>query len=262
MTFPGLGESTRRQAADKLRGLYVIIDPQLTADRDPLWLAEQVLEGGATALQLRDKVGLKGETLPLAQRLVRLCRDYDAVCIINDHADLAVAAGAHGVHVGQRDLPVAMARAVLKPWQLVGSSNALDEEAVASYEAGADYIAVGAMFPSGSKSDTRPAGLETMRQVRQTLAPKGEPPTEPGPPLVACSLRFLAPLGISKMSGFVIGRPGETGSVRDCGRPNREANWYSRFSRRSWVFPCSSITTNRGFLSLMGARLASLLIST
>ena len=185
MTFPGLGETARHRAADQLRGLYVIIDPQLTANRDPLWVAEQALEGGATALQLRDKVGLKGETLPLAQRMVRLCRDHDAVCIINDHADLAVAAGAHGVHVGQRDLPVAMARAVLKPWQLVGSSNALEEEAVASYEAGADYIAVGAMFPSGSKSDTRPAGLETMRQVRQALFPKGEPSTEPGLPLVA-----------------------------------------------------------------------------
>ena len=66
MARPSLGEASRRQVAAKVRGLYVIIDPQLTGGRDPLWVARQALEGGATALQLRDKMRDKGDSLLLA----------------------------------------------------------------------------------------------------------------------------------------------------------------------------------------------------
>jgi thiamine-phosphate pyrophosphorylase len=192
-----LGGVARQHAAAKLRGLYVLIDPQQTGGRDPLWVARQALEGGATALQLRDKLRDKGDSLPLAQRLVQLCRDYDATCIINDHADLAVASGAHGVHVGQHDLPVALAKAVLKPWQIVGSSNALLEEAIASFQDGADYIAVGAMFSSTSKDNTRPAGPETLRKVREVI-PAG------GPPLIAIG-------GIDKENVWEVAKAGADG---------------------------------------------------
>ena len=170
-----LGGVTRRQTVAKLRGLYVLIDPEWTGGRDPITVARQALEGGATALQLRDKLRDKGDSLPLVRRLVRLCRDYDAACIINDHADLAVAVGSHGVHVGQHDLPVDLARQVLKPWQIAGTSNALVEEAVASHEDGADYIAVGDMFGTRSKSNTRPAGPETLRKVREAVPASGPP---------------------------------------------------------------------------------------
>ena len=173
-----LGAYFRRMAATKIAGLYVIVDTDLLGPRDPLDLAEQVLLGGASVIQLRDKLHDKGDSLPLARRLVELCNQHDALCIINDHADLAVAAGAHGVHLGQHDLPVADARATLRPWQLAGASNALVDEAMASDNAGADYLAVGAMFPSGSKTNTRPAGPETLQRVRQAVPPGG-------PPLVA-----------------------------------------------------------------------------
>ena len=173
-----LGGVARQRTVAKLRGLYVLIDPERIGGRDIMTVARQALEGGATALQLRDKLRDKGESLPLAQRLVQLCRDYDAVCIINDHADLAVAVESHGVHVGQHDLPLALARRVLRPWQIVGTSNALVEEVVNSYEDGADYIAVGDMFGTTSKSNTRPAGPETLREVRKAIPPDG-------PPLVA-----------------------------------------------------------------------------
>ena len=191
------GESTRRRAAAKVRGLYVIIDPQLTGGRDPLWVARQALEGGATTLQLRDKMRDKGDSLLLAQRLVRLCRDYDATSLMNDHADLAVAVAAGGVHVGQHDLPVPLAKAVLKPWQIAGTSNALVDEAIASYQDGADYIAVGAMFPSQSKSDTRPAGPETLRRVREAV------PSD-GPPLIAIG-------GIDKENVWEVAKAGADG---------------------------------------------------
>lgn len=178
MTGDSSDATVRRQAAAKVAGLYVIIDPELTGGRDPLWVAERALVGGTSALQLRDKARDKGDSLPLARQLIALCHDHGAVCIVNDHADLAVAADAHGVHLGQHDLPVGLARDVLRPWQFAGSSNALVEEAVASYQDGADYVAVGAMFDSSSKSNTRPAGPETLGRVRERI------PTN-GPPLVA-----------------------------------------------------------------------------
>jgi thiamine-phosphate pyrophosphorylase len=192
-----VGERTRHQLAAKLTGLYVIIDPELTNGRDLLQVARQALEGGATAIQFRDKHRDKGDALPTAQRLLKICRDYDAVLIINDHADLAVACAAGGVHVGQHDLPIPMARAVLKPWQLVGSSNALEDEAIASYQDRADYIAVGAMFSTSSKVNTRPAGLATLKAVREII------PAD-GPPLIAIG-------GIDKLNVAEVAKAGADG---------------------------------------------------
>ncbi|MEX2431597.1 MAG: thiamine phosphate synthase [Dehalococcoidia bacterium] len=169
------GNGFRRRAADKLRGLYVIIDPELTNGRDPVWIAEQAIAGGATALQLRDKTRDKGDGLQLAQDLANICRSADVTLLINDHPDVALALGAHGVHLGQHDLPVHAARQVLVPWQIAGTSNALVAEAQASYEHGADYIAVGRMFETTSKANTRPAGPETLRKVRETVPADGPP---------------------------------------------------------------------------------------
>ena len=83
--------------------------------------------------------------------------------------------GADGVHLGQNDMSVAAARTSLRPWQIAGTSNALATEADASVQAGADYVAVGRMFPTGSKADTRPAGPETLRAVRDAMPPDGPP---------------------------------------------------------------------------------------
>ncbi len=173
------GSHFRRRIAERLLGgLYVIVDPDLTNDRDPVWVARQALEGGATALQLRVKGRDKGDWAELAGQLSRECEERGAALLVNDHPDVAVAAGAHGVHLGQHDLPLAAARRTLRPWQIAGTSNALAAEAQAALEAGADYLAVGRMFHTGSKADTRAAGPETLREVRGLLGPDG-------PPLVA-----------------------------------------------------------------------------
>ncbi len=165
-----LGARLRARVRQRLFGLYVIIDPQVTGGREPLEIARAALEGGARILQLRDKARDKGQSLPLAWALQELCRQHQAVLIINDHADLAVAAGADGVHVGQQDLPVAEVRRILEPWQIVGRSNALVSEALESQAQGADYIAVGSIYPTSTKERTRPAGLETLRRVRQQVS--------------------------------------------------------------------------------------------
>ncbi|MSQ22829.1 MAG: thiamine phosphate synthase, partial [Dehalococcoidia bacterium] len=165
-----LAASARMEAAWRVAGLYIIVDPQLTRGRDVVDVAKAALMGGATAIQLRDKIHDKGDQLPVARRLMAVCQEHSASFIINDHADLAAACGAHGLHVGQHDLPVAEARRVLYPTQFLGTSNALLQEAEMSAQQQADYLAVGAMYSTDSKGNTRPAGIQGLRQVRQRVS--------------------------------------------------------------------------------------------
>ena len=160
----------RKTNAARIKGLYVIIDVQAARGRDVVSLARSILRGGTQVIQLRDKVHDKGEVLPIARAIRALCDDHGALFIVNDHADLAVACNAHGLHLGQHDLPIEEARAVLLPHQIIGSSNALLEEALDSEKRGADYAAVGAIFPTSSKERTRPAGLETLRRVKERVS--------------------------------------------------------------------------------------------
>ena len=88
-----IGAAMRREQAGRIRGLYVIIDPEVTGGRDPLEIARAAVNGGARMLQLRDKLRDKGEQLPLGLALRDLCAANDALLIINDHADLAAALG-------------------------------------------------------------------------------------------------------------------------------------------------------------------------
>jgi len=163
-----LGSAIRQEQAHRVRGLYVIIDPQVTGGRDPLEVAAAAIRGGARMLQLRDKLRDKGESLPLAAALQKLCEANDVLLIINDHLDLAVAVGSGGVHVGQTDLPVKQARSVLAPHQVLGRSNREFEQLVESQEMGADHLAFGPIYPTGTKSIVRqPQGIERLKQARE-----------------------------------------------------------------------------------------------
>ena len=157
----------RNILTSRLRGLYVILDPQFLQGKDMVDTAISVLTGGAKILQIRDKLGDKGDILESAKRIRDICENYDSLLIINDHVDLAVASNAHGVHLGQHDLPIEEARNILLPWQLIGTSNATVNEAAGSISRGADYIAVGAIFPTTTKGNTRPAGLDTLTRVKE-----------------------------------------------------------------------------------------------
>ena len=164
-----IGRALRRAQAQRIRGLYVIIDPDVTAGRDPLDIARAVINGGARILQLRDKLRDKGEQLPLAIALRDLCAAHAALLIINDHADLAAAIGPDnvGLHVGQTDLPVAEARRILAPGQVLGRSNREIELIVESQRMGADHVAFGAMYATTTKQVTRaPQGPERLKQAR------------------------------------------------------------------------------------------------
>ena len=163
------GRLLRRETRGRIRGLYVIIDPLATGCRPPEYIAEEALEGGAAILQLRDKTRDKGLSMGLARSLKELCREKDALLIINDHADLAAAMNADGVHVGQDDLPIESARKVLGDHQIVGRSNHYADEAVASHDAGADYVAVGAMHPTISKDQPIVGGPALLSAVKEAV---------------------------------------------------------------------------------------------
>ncbi len=155
---------------DQPRGLYVIIDPAVTAGRDPLSVAREAVAGGARLVQLRDKTPEKGLQLPLAEALAALCREAGALFIVNDHVDLALVVGAHGVHLGQKDLPVAAVRRIVPLKMIVGCSTNNPDEARRAETDGADYVSVGRLFPTGSKADTRPATLDTLRAVKAAVS--------------------------------------------------------------------------------------------
>jgi thiamine-phosphate pyrophosphorylase len=150
------------------RGLYVIIDPEVAGDRPEDEIARQAIEGGATLVQLRDKQHDKGPQLPVARRLKEICARAGVPLIINDHVDLALAAEADGVHVGQKDLPVSAVRRLM-PNAIIGCSTNNVEEALRAQADGASYVSVGRLFPTDSKADTRPATLDTLRAVKQAV---------------------------------------------------------------------------------------------
>ena len=146
---------TRAERAASVRGLYVIVDPEATRGRPVLDVAEAVLEGGATLVQLRDKAGELETVLPTARAIKALCESRGALFIVNDDPHLAAASGAQGLHVGQEDMPVAEARRIVGPATIIGRSNNTIEEIEASRDAGADYLAVGAVFATSTMGKSR-----------------------------------------------------------------------------------------------------------
>lgn len=166
-----LGNQYRRKQSSKLRGLYVIVDPTVTR-HDIIRVAEDSLNAGAQAIQLRDKMSDKGKQLPLARYLKGLCEQHQALFLANDNADIAIVSKAHGLHLGQTDLPIAEARRLLIPQQIIGCSTNTTKQAMDAEANGADYIAVGAMFPTVKGANNQPAklaGTETLALVRQAV---------------------------------------------------------------------------------------------
>jgi thiamine-phosphate pyrophosphorylase len=149
-----------------MRGIYVIVDPEHTNNRNVLQVAEAAFNGGASTVQLRDKISSKRTIVETATEIQQLAHNARSLFIMNDHADIARIIASDGLHVGQKDIAVEDCRVVLDDRQIIGTSNALVTEAEESERIGADYLAVGAMFPTATKIDTRPAGLETLTEIR------------------------------------------------------------------------------------------------
>jgi len=160
----------RQDKTQSLSGLYAIIDSQALGSRRHLEVAEQLIRGGARAIQLRDKLSSKGELLPIAEQLKKLCAEQGVLFIVNDYLDIALAAGADGLHLGQGDLPIAVTRGLLPIDMILGGSVNTVEQAKAAEADGADYIAVGSMYPTSSKEKPKIVGPERLRQVRRAVS--------------------------------------------------------------------------------------------
>ncbi|HEX5529309.1 MAG TPA: thiamine phosphate synthase [Methylomirabilota bacterium] len=146
--------------------LYAILDRSVARGRDLPGLLDAVLAGGCRLVQLREKTMPLDELLPLARRLARRCREAGALLIVNDRADLALAVGADGLHVGQDDLPARQARGLLRPNMILGVSTHDPEQARRAVADGADYVAVGSIFPTPTKAGFQLVGPELIRRVR------------------------------------------------------------------------------------------------
>ena len=146
--------------------LCVITDATLVPGRDHVAVAAAALSAGADMIQLRDKSGTLRTLLAQACAIRALCRASGAVFIVNDRLDLALAADADGVHVGQDDLPATAARRLLGPGRILGVSTHDRDQEEAAQAQGADYIGFGPMFQTGTK-DTgySPRGLSMLREV-------------------------------------------------------------------------------------------------
>jgi thiamine-phosphate pyrophosphorylase len=165
-----LSKLLRQDKKAKLVGLYAILDSQFLDKRNHAKVAQELIRGGASTIQLRDKYTIKSELLPIAQELRKLCAEKGVLFIVNDHLDIALAANADGLHLGQEDLPLAIARRLLPIDMILGSSVNTVEQAEAAEADGADYIALGSIYPTTSKEKPKVVGVGRLKQVRGVVS--------------------------------------------------------------------------------------------
>ena len=150
-----------------LQRLYAIIDRAQTEERSPVAIAQALLSAGVRLIQYRDKHGSSRQLFHIGSEIAEKVRQAHGVFIVNDRADVARAINAHGVHLGQDDLPVELARRVLKSDKRVGCSTHDLAQVREAENSSADYVAFGPIFATHSKENAEPVvGLEGLRQAR------------------------------------------------------------------------------------------------
>lgn len=149
--------------------LYLVTDRKQSAPGTFEKVVEEALKGGATLVQLREKEGDTGLLYERAVKLKRITQAYHVPLIIDDRIDIMMAADADGVHLGQSDMPAALARKLIGAEKIMGVSAGTLEEAVKAEKDGADYLGVGAMFPTATKKDADITTPETLRKIMDTV---------------------------------------------------------------------------------------------
>lgn len=149
--------------------LYLVTDRRLMSSDTIERSVELAIEGGASVVQLREKDCASREFYELAVRVKKITAPKKVPLIINDRIDICLAADADGVHLGQKDIPCKEARRILGANKIIGVSAALPDEARQAQADGADYLGVGAVFATGTKSDTRPVTPDIIREIRAAV---------------------------------------------------------------------------------------------
>ena len=150
--------------------LYLVTDRDLMSTPTLEQAVEQAIEGGSTLLQLREKAASSLEFYRTAVRIKKIADRCHVPLIINDRVDVALAADAAGVHTGQSDLPASVVRGIIGENKILGVSVSCAAEAVAAQKDGADYLGVGAMFATGTKSDAQLVTMEELKKIRSAVS--------------------------------------------------------------------------------------------
>ncbi|MBE6794843.1 MAG: thiamine phosphate synthase [Ruminococcaceae bacterium] len=150
--------------------LYFITDSSGFDEEEFLFRIELALKGGVTLLQLREKEKSTREYIELAQKVHNITQKYNVPLIIDDRVDVALAIDAEGVHVGQSDMPVGLARRLMGENKIVGATTKTVEQAKEAFEQGADYLGVGAIYPTTTKVKTVLTSTDTLRDICNSVS--------------------------------------------------------------------------------------------
>lgn len=162
-------EQRTRENLKKSMLLYAVTDRSWTGRQTLYEQVESALKGGATCIQLREKTLEDEAFLAEAVTMQKLCRSYGVPFIVNDNVPIAIQCGADGIHVGQMDMEAGNVRALAGENMIIGVSAQTVEQAVAAQQAGADYLGVGAVFPTSTKPDADAVDYETLKNICQAV---------------------------------------------------------------------------------------------
>ena len=145
--------------------MYFITDSTPYSEEEFLSRVEEACKGGVTLIQLREKDRTTREHMTLAEKIHEITMKYDIPLIIDDRVDVALAINAEGVHVGQSDMPVKIARKLMGEDKIVGATAKTVPQALEAYEQGADYLGVGAIYPTTTKVKTVLTSVDTLKDI-------------------------------------------------------------------------------------------------
>ena len=151
--------------------LHILTDVVLQTRFSHTELTKLAIRGGADTMQFRQKSGSTREMIECATQMRQLCADHEVVFIVNDRVDVAIASRADGVHLGQDDFPIPLARKLLGEGRIIGGSAATMEEARKCLSDGADYVGFGPVYPTRSKDDAGPvSGISILKEVVEAIS--------------------------------------------------------------------------------------------
>lgn len=152
--------------------LYFITDSTGLTEGEFLYRVEEACKGGVTLIQLREKDKTTREYISIAEKVHEITQRYDIPLIIDDRVDVALAINAEGVHVGQSDMPVDIARKLMGNDKIIGATTKTVSQAVEAYEKGADYLGVGAIYPTTTKVKTVLTSVDTLKEIVKAVPVK------------------------------------------------------------------------------------------
>ena len=150
--------------------LYLVTDRNVLRNRDLIQSVEAAIQGGATIVQLREKNCSSLDFYNLAVKLKEVTSKYDVPLIINDRLDIALAVKADGLHIGQEDLPLTVVKEIVGDDMIIGVSTNTLEEALLAEKQGADYVGIGAVYPTDTKLDADYVTLDDLRLIRKAIS--------------------------------------------------------------------------------------------